>query len=146
LIILDTNVVSEPIRETPSAAVEAWLDRQNFEHLFLTSVSVAELLVGVEILPAGRRRDALAVKIAEVIGLFGEARLLAFDVVAAQTYAICVARARAAGSVLSVADGQIAAIATARGFSVATRDVAPFQAAGVKVINPWDLAGEPAAP
>jgi predicted nucleic acid-binding protein len=71
---------------------------------------------------------------------------LAFDVMAAQTYAVCVARARAAGIALSVVDGQISAIAAARGFSVATRDVGPFQAAGVRVINPWDIAGEPITP
>jgi len=137
LIILDTNVVSEPIRERPDEAVEAWLDRQVFRQLFLTSISVAELLVGVEMLPPGRRREGLAVKIASIIKLFGETQLLPFDVVAAQSYAVCVARARAVGKALSVADGKIAGIATARGFSVATRDVGPFEAAGVKVVNPW---------
>ncbi len=139
MIILDTNVVCEPIREAPSEAVKAWLDRQNFEQLFLTSVSVGELLVGVEILPQGRRRDGLAAKIAVLLELFGQPRFLAFDVQAAKTSAVCVARARAAGRALSVADGQIAAIAAARGFSVATRDAAPFEAAGVTVINPWDF-------
>ncbi len=127
------------MRENRSQAVLNWLDRQNFEQLFLTSVSVAELLVGVEILPAGRRRDGLAAKIAAVIEWFHESQLLPFDVSAAKTYAVCVASARAAGNTLSVADAQIAAIAAARGFSVATRDVAAFQAAGVPVINPWKL-------
>ena len=137
MIILDTNVVSEPMRPNGAPAVLAWLDRQADESLYLTATSFAELLLGVEILPPGKRKKGLAAALAELIaGLFGS-RILPFDESAAKRYASLVGGARAAGRVVGVADGQIAAIAAAHGFAVATRDALPFQAVGVPVINPW---------
>lgn len=137
MIILDTNVVSEPMRPNGDPAVLAWLDRQADETLYLTATSFAELLLGVEILPPGKRKKGLAAALAELIaGLFGS-RILAFDESAAKLYASLVGGARAAGRVVGVADGQIAAIAAAHGFAVATRDAPPFRAVGVPVINPW---------
>lgn len=127
MIILDTNVVSEPMRPNGDPAVLAWLDRQADESLYLTATSFAELLLGVEILPPGKRKKGLAAGLAEMIaGLFGS-RILPFDESAAKRYA----------SLVGVADGQIAAIAAAHGFAVATRDALPFRAVGVPVINPW---------
>ena len=138
MIILDTNVVSDPIRPAPDAHVIAWLDHQVIDSLYLTTTSLSELLVGVELLPAGRRRDGLAGALGDIINrLFGP-RILPFDQAAATAYAGLVRRARDAGQAISVADGQIAAIAITHGYSVATRDVAPFVAAGVDVINPWE--------
>lgn len=137
MIILDTNVVSEPMRPLADPAVQAWLDRQVLDTLYLTAVSLAELLVGIEILPEGRRKQGLAEALADLIReLFGE-RILPFDQQAALVYAELVSRARSAGRALSVADAQIAAIAGVHGFSIATRDTEPFRAAGVPVINPW---------
>jgi predicted nucleic acid-binding protein len=137
VIVLDTNVVSEPMRADSDAAVAAWLDRQAAETLFLTSVSLAELLVGIEMLPVGKRRDGLAAALGQLLdGLFGP-RILPFDGRAATAYAKLAGRARASGHTISLADGQIAAIATAHGFVVATRDIDPFVVAGVPVINPW---------
>ena len=138
MILLDTNVVSEPLRPQPDPRVIAWLDRQVAETLFLTALSLAELLVGLEMLPLGRRRMGLESALAELVGnLFAE-RVLPFDISAARHYASVVGRARASGRVLSVGDGQIAAIAQQHGYTVATRDQAPFLAAGVAVVNPWD--------
>jgi toxin FitB len=142
MIILDTNVLSEPMKADGNAAVAAWLDRQALDTLYLTTVSLAELLLGVELMPLGMRRSRLEARIGEVINAFGEPRTLAFDAQAARFFAILVARARAAGHVIAVSDGQIAAIAAAHGFSVATRDTAPFIAAGIPVINPWNPAAE----
>lgn len=137
MIILDTNVVSEPMRPNGDPAVLAWLDRQADESLYLTATSFAELLLGVEILPPGKRKKGLAAALAELIaGLFGS-RILPFDESAAKHYASLVGGARAAGRVVGIADGQIAAIAAAHGFAVATRDALPFRAVGVPVINPW---------
>jgi len=137
MILLDTNVVSEPMRAEPSLAVVEWLDGQAVETLYLAAVSYAELLVGVEVLPAGKRRRGIGEALGELISkLFGP-RILPFDHKAARAYANLIARARAAGHVISVADGQIAAIAAANGFIVATRDTAPFIAAGMPVIDPW---------
>jgi predicted nucleic acid-binding protein len=138
LIILDTNVVSEPLRTNPDPAVQNWLDRQRAETLFLTATNLAELLSGVRILPAGRRRDSLSTSLSKLLeSLFGT-RVLPFDMPAAIEYADCMGRARTAGFGIGVADAQIAAIAAVRGFIIATRDTKPFTAAGLKTINPWD--------
>jgi len=138
MIVLDTNVVSEPMKRSGSPAVQAWLDQQAAETLYLTPTSLSELLVGIEILPDGRRKEGLADALSELlVRLFG-ARILPFDRQAALTYAPLVGRARAEGRPLSVVDAQIAAIAALHGFAVATRDTAPFIAAGVSVINPWE--------
>ncbi len=139
MILLDTNVVSEPMGLQSDPAVGAWLDRQVAETLYLAATSLSELLVGIGILPAGRRRDGLDAALDDILGRLFGARILPFDREAATTYAALVARARAGGHAISVADGQIAAIAQVHGFSVATRDTAPFVAAGVPIVNPWKI-------
>ena len=142
MILLDTNVVSEPMRVKPDRNVLAWIDAQAAESLYLSTVSLAELLLGIESLPAGKRRKALAAALdREIIALFGE-RIAPFDLRAAEAYAMVVTRARRHGHPIGVADAQIAAIAASRQFSVATRDEAPFQAAGIAVINPWTAMPE----
>jgi predicted nucleic acid-binding protein len=138
MILLDTNVVSEPMRHHPDRRVQDWLDAQAIETLYLSTVSLSELLLGIESLPAGKRRTALAAALAEQIESLFEGRIVPFDVAAAEAYAKVVARARRQGHAISVADGQIAAIAAARSLSIASRDQAPFLAAGLAVINPWD--------
>ena len=142
MIIVDTNVLSEPMRADGNPAVAAWLDRQMTDTLYLTTVNLAELLLGIELMPFGLRRSRLEVRIGEVTDAFGERRTLVFDARAARLFAVLVARAHAAGQAIGVADSQIAAIAAAHGFSVATRDTAPFIAAGVPVIDPWNPASE----
>jgi predicted nucleic acid-binding protein len=137
MIVLDTNVVSEPMKALGHPAVTAWLDRQVPQTLYLTATSLSELLVGIDRLPAGRRRDGLGEALARLMQqLFGP-RILAFDEPAAIAYAAAIRRARAAGRTISIADGQIAAIAAVHRFAVATRDTDPFLEAGVPVINPW---------
>jgi predicted nucleic acid-binding protein len=137
VIILDTNVISEPMKANGAKAVVDWLDRQAAETLYLTAANLAELMVGVEIMPAGKRREGIGAALDELISRLFGARILPFDESAARAYAALVARARADGCALSVADAEIAAIATVRGFAVATRDTAPFTAAGVPIIDPW---------
>jgi predicted nucleic acid-binding protein len=138
VIILDTNVVSEPMKPDADRAVQAWLDEQIAETLYLTSISLSELLLGVELLPDGKRKEGLAAALTGLlVTLFGP-RILSFDQQAAAIYAARISRARASGRTISMADGQIAAIAAAHGFTVATRDTAAFIAAGVPVVNPWD--------
>ena len=136
MIVLDTNVLSEPLRSRPDGIVAEWLDRHDPETLFLTSVTVAEALFGVELMPEGRRRDQLREATEAIIAVFGE-RVLDFDRSAATEYATRVASCRRTGIPVSVADGQIGAIAAAHGFAVATRDVEPFAALGLDVIDPW---------
>ncbi len=137
MIILDTHVVYEPLRPAPAPQVLAWLDRQSPQTLFLTAVNMAELLDGVARLPPGRRRADLESALETRVWPLFAGRVLPFDEAAARSFARLHPQARATGHSLSVADGYIAAIAACRGFTVATRDTAPFLAAGVEVIDPW---------
>jgi predicted nucleic acid-binding protein len=137
LIILDTNVISEPMRLRGNPAVQAWLDRQEAETLYITAVNLSELLVGIELVPAGKRRTSLAASLTMLLErLFGP-RILPFDRPAAIAYASVIGRTRAAGYTISVADAQIAAIALVTGFTVATRDTDLFAAARIPIVNPW---------
>ncbi len=137
MILLDTNVVSEPLRGTPDARVVAWIDAQPLDTLFLSAITVAELRAGVALLPAGKRRAGLQTSLeTQVLALFA-GRVLPLDLSCTQAYAELMAKARAAGLAIASADGYIAAIAAANGLVVATRDTAPFEAAGAAVINPW---------
>ena len=137
MILLDTNVVSEPLRPAPDTRVVEWIDAQALETLFLSAITVAELRAGVALLPAGKRRTGLQESLeTRVLPLFA-GRVLAFDLGCTQAYAALMAKARASGLANGSADGYIAAIAAANGFAVATRDAGPFEAAGVTVINPW---------
>lgn len=139
MILLDTNVVSEPLRKAPSQLVVTWLDAQPLESLFISVVAVAELKFGIARLPAGRRRDELITKIeAEVLPLF-TGRTLAFDLPAANCYAQLMAKAQALGESVALADGLIGAVAAANNIMVATRDTSPFMAMGLAVINPWQV-------
>jgi predicted nucleic acid-binding protein len=138
VIILDTNVIFEPLRPRPSAHVVAWLNAQVVETLYLTAISLAEVRYGIACLPKGRRRQKLHDRFeGEFLPLF-HGRTLAFDEPAATAYAAPRARARAQGRAIGDFDALIASIASAMGFMVATRDTAPFEAAGVAVVNPFD--------
>ncbi len=140
MILLDTNVLSEPLRQAPEPQVIAWIDAQAMETLFLSAITVAELRAGVALLPAGKRRAGLQENLEKrVLPLFA-GRVLPFDLPCTQAYAALMAKARSAGLAVATADGFIAAIAAANGFAVATRDTHPFEAAGVAVINPWAQA------
>ncbi|WP_446225399.1 type II toxin-antitoxin system VapC family toxin [Nocardia sp. IBHARD005] len=137
MIILDTNVISEPMGGAPDPRVLAWLDAQNFDTLYLAAVTVGELRYGIAAMPAGRRRDGLSARLADhTLPLFA-GRVLPYDLEATAEYARLMSRARAAGVAIGTADGMIAATAAAAGFTVATRDTTPFEAAGVPVIDPW---------
>jgi hypothetical protein len=138
MILLDTNVVSEPLRRVPEARVIEWIDAQPLETLCLSAITVAELRAGVAMLPAGKRQAGLRENLEKrVLPLF-VGRVLPFDVACTQAYAKLMAKARAAGLAIATADGYIAAIAAANGFTIATRDTSPFEASGVAVINPWE--------
>lgn len=137
MILLDTNVVSEPLRQAPAPQVIDWLDAQAMDTLFLSAITVAELRAGIALLPPGRRRSGLQDNLEQrVLPLFA-GRVLAFDLTCTQPYAELMARARRAGLTISTADGYISAIAAAHGLAVATRDTRPFEAASVAVIDPW---------
>lgn len=136
MIVLDTNVVSEAMKPEPHPAVMSWLNAQAAPTLYLSSVTLAELLFGIAALPVGRRKDMLSKALDGVLGLFRD-RILPFDTDAARRYAELAMTAREGGRGFPMPDGYIAAIAASRGFMVASRDVAPYEAAHVRVINPW---------
>ncbi len=137
MIVLDTNVVSEAMKPEPNQAVRAWLNNQAAATLYLSSVTLAELLFGIAALPTGKRKDMLAQAVDGLMELF-IGRVLPFDTDAARYYAELAVLAKNSGKGFPTPDGYIAAIAASRGFIVASRDTAPFEAAGVPVINPWN--------
>ena len=140
MILLDTNVISEPQRQSPNARVLDWIDAQALETLYLSAITVAELRAGIALMPAGKRRDSLHVNLEQrLLPMFAN-RVLSFDMACTKAYAELLAKSRAAGLAIETADAFIAAVALANGFTVATRDTSPFEAAGLNVINPWEAS------
>jgi toxin FitB len=136
MIVLDTNVLSEPLKQQPDEHVLAWLSSLD-EEAGVTSVSVGELLTGVRALPVGRRREGLLEAIESTLGTFAGS-VLAYDESAARRYARLQELRRAAGRPpLAVEDGMIAAICAARGTTLATRNTADFVGLGLDLIDPW---------
>ena len=138
MIVLDTNVVSEAMKPEPDEVVMAWLNDQAAETLYLSSVTLAEMLFGIRSLPAGKRKNLLDRALTELLELFKD-RILSFDTDAARHYADLEVTAKNGGRAFPTPDGYIAAVAASRGFIVASRDTSPFEAAGVTVINPWKI-------
>ncbi len=137
MFVLDTNVVSELMRDRPDTGVLTWLDSQDTGSLFITAVTEAEIRTGISILPDGQRRRMLNAAAERVFTAFFDDRVLAFDSVAAQFYALIATDRRAAGHPISQADCQIAAIARSCDIPVATRNVSDFEECGIEVFNPW---------
>lgn len=138
MILIDTNVISELWKAEPNPDLLAWIDAQTVETLYLSAITVAELRFGLATMAEGKRRTIYQERLEkEVLPTFA-GRVLPFDLDASQAYADLMARARAAGKAIGKADGYIAATATASGLMVATRDIGPFEAAGLKIVNPWE--------
>jgi len=140
VILLDTNVVSAAMRPEPDPAIRDWLDEQVAETLYLSTISVAELMFGIGVLSDGKRKARLTAALDGVLALFAD-RVLPFDTEAARRYADLAVRARAAGKGFPTPDGYIAAIAATHGFAVASRDTSAFEAARLEVIDPWMASG-----
>jgi predicted nucleic acid-binding protein len=138
MILLDTNVVSEAMKPEPDPAVRKWLDEQAAETLYLSSVTIAELMFGIGALRKGKRKDKLTAALDGVLELLAD-RILPFDTRAARHYADLAVKARATGKGFPTPDGYIAAIAAAHDFAVASRDTSAFMAAGLTVIDPWTV-------
>ena len=137
MILLDTNVISEPLKLSADAGVLSWIDAQSIDTLYLSAISLAELRFGIAALPVGKRKETLHLGLEQrILPLFAD-RILPFDASASQAYADILSTARTQGRAISTADGYIAATAKRHGFMVATRDTNPFKAAGLTVINPW---------
>ena len=140
MIVFDTNVVSELMRHEPAAEVVAWADRQYDDEVFLTAVTLAELLFGIARLPDGRRRTTLAESLEGMVNDDFDNRVVAFDAIAAVHYADIAARRERAGQPISTADAQIAAICRSLDAVLATRNVDDFTETGIDVVDPWTAA------
>jgi len=132
----DTNVVSEAMKPEPAPPVRQWLDAQAAERLYLSTVTIAELLFWGRRPQEGKRKVRLTAAVEGVIGLFAD-RILPFDAGAARRHADHAVKARSAGRGFPTPDGYIAATAASRGFAVASRDTSVFAAVGLRVIDPW---------
>jgi predicted nucleic acid-binding protein len=137
MIVLDTNVLSEAWRPTPSPAVLAWMRSQPAAALFTTTITEAELFYGIALLPDSKRRRSLEAVVALIFAEDLVGRVLPFDSAAAREYADIAATRRRAGRPISEADAQIAAIARSRGAALATRTLEDFAGCGLAVVSPW---------
>lgn len=140
MIVVDTNVASELMRPSPSPSVVAWVRGSHASQLHTTAITVAEVLYGVERLPASPRRTLLGTTAREVFSAFAD-RVLAFDERAAEQYAQIVAGREAAGRPISGFDAQIAAICRVHGATLATRNAKDFHATGITILDPWIAHG-----
>jgi predicted nucleic acid-binding protein len=137
MIVFDTNVVSELMKSPPEPTVVAWMSGLMADDLFTTTVTVAEVLYGIDILPKSRRHDLLQRRAEDTFGEDFGGRVLSFDERAAHEYAHIASDRRRRGRPIPFADAQIAAIARVHGATLATRDTADFEGCGVKLFNPW---------
>ena len=138
MIVLDTNVVSELMKPAPADAVVRWIAKQPTTTLYTTSVTQAEILHGLMLLPAGKRRAALETTVEAMFDEDFAGRVLPFGSEAARAYAQIAVQRRRSGRPISQFDAQIAAIARSTRAPVATRNVDDYEGCGIKVVNPWD--------
>ncbi len=138
MVVVDTNVISEVMRPQPSPSVLNWLNAQNGNQLFITTVTLAEIGYGLRILPDGQRRWQLQSRFEQFIAQAFEERVLAFTASAARAYAEIMGHRKEVGHPMSLPDGQIASIAHTHGFAVATRNVKDFEDCGLELINPFE--------
>jgi predicted nucleic acid-binding protein len=137
MIILDTNVVSEILKPLPSHTVADWLVSQESSNVFTTVITQAEILYGIEALPAGRRKNDLAVATGKLFDRLFLGRVLSFDEESARQHARIRASRKSAGRPIAQFDAMIAAIATVHRAVLATRDTSDFERCGIRLINPW---------
>lgn len=137
MIVLDTNVISEVMGTAPSKTVVEWLDRQESSGLYLTTITIAELSYGLEVLADGKRKQILQDRLDIFVTKGFRERILSFDEKAARMYSHVMAQRKRIGRPLSTLDAQIAAITLVNGFAIATRNVSDFEEVGLTIINPF---------
>ncbi len=137
MIILDTNALWEALKPSPSRIVLDWLAAQDPREVFITTVTQAEVLYGMERLPVGKRRVSLSAEIDKMFVEDFPGRILPFDEGSARMFAKIVRQREAVGRPISELDAMIAAIARSEAADLATRNTRDFEGCGVRVINPW---------
>ena len=138
MIVLDTNVVSELVRPTPSQAVIEWVDAHDSSDLVITALTAAEVRAGVALLPRGRRKRDVGLRMESLLVETFAGRVLAFDNDSSAYYADILAARRRAGRPISAFDAAIAAVCRQCEAALATRNTADFTDTGIQLINPWD--------
>ena len=141
MIVLDTNVLSELMRRAPNDRVLAWMDATPATELYVSAVTVAEILYGIGRLPAGARKDGLLESAWSMLEGDFARRILPFDAAAAAAYASLVVDRERAGRPITMPDAQIAGICASRGASLATRNLKDFDGLGLHLLDPWQAAG-----
>jgi len=137
VIILDTNVLSELMRPRPDPVVSRWIEEQTRSALFTTSVTKAEILYGIELMPPGKRREALVAMAERMLKVAFAERVLGFESESAPAFASIAADRRAKGRPITDLDAQIAAIALTHRAQLATRNLSDFANCGIELIDPW---------
>ncbi len=137
-IVLDTNVISELIQPMGSIVIREWLASQNRASLYATSITQAEILYGIQILPKGQRRQKLLEGASIVFARYLHDRTLPFDGAAAELYSQIAAYRKQLGRPISQFDAQIAAICRVHQATLATRNIRDFLDCGIHLVNPWD--------
>jgi hypothetical protein len=137
MILIDTTVISELMKPEPDPKVLEWISRQESAGVFITSITIAEIIYGINALPEGLGRDGLEKLFNKTILLAFEDRILSFDEPAAHLYGKIMGDCKRLGRPMGVPDGEIAAIAQLHDASLATRNVRDFKNCGVEIINPF---------
>jgi toxin FitB len=135
MIILDTNVVSALMLQTPDATVLEWLDRQPRTSIWTTAITVLEIRFGLQIMPPGKRRDLLMEGFEGLLEKIGR-RVAMFDTAAAERTSALMAARHKKGRAGDLRDTMIAGIVLAHHASLATRNTTHFEDIPA-VVNPW---------
>lgn len=137
MIVLDTNIISEMMKSIPDPKILSWIDKQEISELFITTVTIAEISYGIDVLPEGKRREALEEAFNKTLEQAFCHRVLSFDQESAYLYGKIMGKRKLQGRPLSILDGQIAAIACFHDFSIVTRNERDFIGCNINVINPF---------
>ncbi len=139
MILLDTNILSEPMRPSPNKGVISWLDQQIVTDLFICAITKAEIELGIALLSESKRKQSLFAAAQEIFNSFSD-RCLAFGATEASIYAEIIAATRKKGITMSIEDALIAAVAVSNNFTLATRNIKDFESiTALPLINPFNL-------
>lgn len=138
MIVIDTNVLSEIMKPSPSTKVLKWLNEQNTSYLYITSITLGEIEYGLQILLDGNRKQVLQTRFEDFVTRAFKSRILKHDSEAARIYGSIMTNQRCLGRPMSIADGQISAITKVKNFNLTTRNTKNFKDCGIDLINPFD--------
>ena len=139
MMLLDTNIISELMKPTPNHQVIHWINQQNTKQLFVSSITLAEISLGIAILPNGARKESLVTNFQRFINVGFDNRILSFDASCSEFFAQIMLKRKQMGRPTSFQDGLIAAIAVRHRLSIVTRNVKDFDGVNLSIINPFDV-------